>query len=176
MNVSGLLGRLVLSAVLLVGLGGAAMACSSNDDANSTTSDGKAQSLSAAMAKLKAEAAKLGDPSSAGLDLLFGTTRINDTFTLVDAVAAEYGCTATLFVLKDGSFARVSTNVIKDGKRAVGTELDPNGPAIVQLRQGKSFAGVVDILGDLFDTIYEPIVDAKGAVVGAYYVGVKLPK
>jgi hypothetical protein len=140
----------------------------------SATTTPASNALGAAMAKLKLRAAGLGTPSVSGGVLSFGSTTVNGDFGVVDAVAAEFGCTATFFAANGGSFVRVSTNVIKDGKRAVGTQLDPNGPVIVRVRDGRSFAGVVDILGDRYDTIYEPIVDTKGVVVGVYYVGVKL--
>lgn len=133
-----------------------------------------AKQLGPAMTALKAQATRLGAPSISGTVLSFGTTKINDDFTIVDGVAREFGCTATLFAAQGSAFVRISTNVIKDGKRAVGTELDPNGPVIGFVREGKSFTGVVDILGEKYDTIYEPILDATGAVLGAYYVGFKV--
>ena len=165
-----------LAAVVAAGVFGCG---GGNDDAKpaaaSATTTAATTKLTAAMAKLKADAVKLGAPSVSGSVLSFGSTKINDDFTIVDAVTAEFGCTATFFVAQGPAFVRVSTDVMKDGKRAVGTELDPNGPVITQIRQGKPFSGVVDILGDKYDTIYEPIVDAKGTVLGVYYVGVKVP-
>jgi hypothetical protein len=165
-----------LAAVVAVGTVGCG---GGSDDATpsaaSSTTTAAATKLTAAMAKLKADAAEFGAPSVSGSVLSFGSTKINDDFTIVDAVTAEFGCTATFFVAQGPAFVRVSTSVMKEGKRAVGTELDPAGPVIIQIRQGKSFSGVVDILGDEYDTIYEPIVDAKGTVLGVYYVGVKVP-
>ncbi len=166
-----------VAAVLAVGSAGCG---GGSDDATpaaasaTTTVVVAAKQLSAAMAKLKADAAKLGAPSVSGSVLSFGSTKVNDDFTLVDAVAGEFGCTATFFVAQGSAFVRVSTNVMKDGKRAVGTELDPTGPVIAQIRQAKAFSGVVDILGEKYDTIYEPMVDAKGTVLGVHYVGVKV--
>ncbi|MFZ2855172.1 MAG: Cache 3/Cache 2 fusion domain-containing protein [Rhodocyclaceae bacterium] len=123
------------------------------------------------MSTMKAEAAKLGSPKVDGENLYFGSTKINGDFTLVDAVKAKHGGTATFFVKKGNGFVRVSTNVMKDGNRAVGTPLDPNGPASAAIRQGNAYHGIVDILGKLFDTGYEPIKTAKGEIIGIYYVG-----
>ncbi|MBK7258856.1 MAG: Cache 3/Cache 2 fusion domain-containing protein [Ignavibacteriae bacterium] len=82
------------------------------------------------------------------------------------------GSTATLFVRRGESFIRVSTNVQKqDGSRAIGTLLDPNGKAIVAIREGRSFSGVVDILGEPYFTSYEPMRARTGEVVGIWYVG-----
>lgn len=128
--------------------------------------------VKAAMTELKSETEKLGAPKETGGTLFFGSTKINDNFAIVDEVKAHQGgATATLFVKKDSSFIRVSTNVMKEGKRAVGTQLDPSGPAMAALRQGNAYYGIVDILGKLYDTGYEPIKTAKGEVVGVYYVG-----
>ena len=145
-----------------------------------------------AMNLLKAETAKLGAPKVEGTDktadkttpgLYFGTTKVNNNFAVVDKVKAEAGGTATLFVKARSSLAwvccsfvyeyvRVATNVPgKVDGRALGTILDPNGKAIVQINQGKPFYGEVDILGTMYVTGYEPIKDGSGQVIGIWYVG-----
>lgn len=125
----------------------------------------------AAMADLKAETAKLGAAKLEGEDLFFGTSKINGDFTIVDAVNAKHGSTATLFAKKGTNFVRVSTNVMKEGKRAVGSNLDTAGPAYAAINQGKAFYGLVDILGKTYDTGYEPVKSESGDVIGIYYVG-----
>lgn len=132
------------------------------------------RALEEAMVALEAGAARLGAPSASGGVLSFGSTQVNGDVTLVDAITRQFGCTATLFVRQGSDFVRVSTSVMKEGKRAVGTQLDPQGPVIGEVRQGRPFAGNVDILGARYETIYEPIVDAQGTVVGVYYVGFKV--
>lgn len=124
-----------------------------------------------AMAAMKEDAAKLGAAKIEGDALFFGTTKMNDNYALVDALKAKYGCTSTFFMKKGDGFVRVSTNVMKEGKRAVGTPLDPSGPAIAAIRQGNAFYGIVDILGKLYDTGYEPIKNASGEIIGVYYIG-----
>ena len=124
-----------------------------------------------AMAAMKEDAAKLGAPSTDGSSLLFGTTKMNENYALVDSLKAKFACTATFFLKKGDGFVRVSTNVMKDGKRAIGTPLDPSGPAIAAIRQDKVYYGIVDILGKLYDTGYEPIKNAKGEIIGVYYIG-----
>lgn len=124
-----------------------------------------------AMTAMKEDAAKLGAAKIDGGALFFGTTKINDNYALVDALKAKFGCTATFFMKKGDGFVRVSTNVMKEGKRAVGTPLDPSGPAIAAIRQGNTFYGIVDILGKLYDTGYEPIKNAGGEIIGVYYIG-----
>ncbi len=120
--------------------------------------------------------AKIAGKDAAGRPLLsFGDTPVNNNNALVDRVSAIMGGTATVFARDGDSFVRVSTNVSEaDGKRAIGTVLDPNGKAIAAIRDGRSFSGVVDILGKPFITCYEPMMDTSGAVIGIFYVGYAL--
>lgn len=141
----------------------------------------EAQSVQTAMQTLKTKTAALGAPEIRGQDsidgkavpaLWFGSTKINGNFDVVDVVQKEQGGVATLFVKSGEDYVRVSTNVKKDdGSRAVGTVLDPNGKAIAAIRKGQGYYGDADILGKSYVTGYEPIRDAKGQVIGIYFVG-----
>ena len=105
-------------------------------------------------------------------DLRFGNQSVLGHFGLVDKDVELMGGTATLFTHAGTGFVRLSTNVKRpDGSRAVGTVLDPKGPAIAVVSQDRIFYGVVDILGRSYITGYAPIHDAGGANIGLYYVG-----
>lgn len=133
------------------------------------------------MELLMAMTAKLGAPKLEGMEavkgkdapaLYFGTTKVNNTFDIVDAIGKEdgSGMTATLFAKNGEEYVRVSTSVPKpDGSRAMGTILE--GPALESIRTGKAFYGQVPILGRPYITGYEPIRDASGTQIGIYYVG-----
>ena len=139
------------------------------------------ENVKQAMALLKAKTAKLGAPGVKGEEavagkqvpaLYFGTTKMNNNFTVVDEVKKEMGGTATLFVKSGDDFVRVATNVqTDDGSRAIGTALDPKGKAIAAIRGGGAYYGDADILGKPYITGYEPIHDSGGGVIGIYYVG-----
>jgi PAS domain S-box len=104
--------------------------------------------------------------------LRFGLTPVANDFTVVDQAVALAGGTATIFVRSGEDFVRVSTNVIRpEGGRAVGTILDPTGPAIAAIRRGEAYYGVVDILGRPYLTGYAPATDASGEIVAIHYVG-----
>ena len=124
-----------------------------------------------AMEALKKELNDLGAPKLDGDNLFFGNAKINGNFAAVDDIKSKHGATATVFVKKGGNYVRISTNVMKGDARAVGTPLDPTGPAKAAIDQGKGFYGIVDILGKLYDTGYEPIKTPKGETIGIYYVG-----
>lgn len=139
------------------------------------------EKVKAAMVLLKSKAEKLGPPKIQGTDtvadktvpaIYFGSTKMNNNFTLVDDVAKEAGGTATIFVKSGAEYVRVATNVKKDdGSRAIGTILDPNGKAIQSINKNEAFYGEVTILGKPYITGYDPIYDAGNNVIGIYYVG-----
>ena len=145
----------------------------------------------ASMAALQDKTAKLGAPKIEGTDevggksvpvLYFGSTKMNNNFTIVDEIGKEDpGMNATLFV-KAGveqdrgtvseEYIRVATTVrLPDTRRAVGTAL--GSPALESIRAGEPYYGEVDVLGKAYITRYEPIKDASGETIGAYFVGYK---
>lgn len=124
-----------------------------------------------AMAVLKEKTQKLGAAQAMGNQLFFGSSKMNGVYTIVDEVKTEKNCTATLFVKVGTEFIRISTNVVVDGSRAVGTPLNNKNKAYESLIKGEPFYGTIDVLGKQYDAGYEPIKDAAGNVVGAYYIG-----
>lgn len=108
--------------------------------------------------------------------LAFGGVSQAHRNNIVDDVTKIGSGTATIFVKKNREFIRISTNVRRkiDNVRVIGTRLDPAGKVIEQLNAGKSFYGVVDILGEPYISGYEPIVDMNNTVIGAWYVGYKV--
>ena len=145
------------------------------------------------MTTLKEKTAKLGAPKIEGTEavgnklvpvLYFGSTKMNDNFTLVDEVAKEGGpgMAVTLFV-KAGipqaraaggdEYIRVATSVrLAYGiGRAVGTVM--GSPALDSIKAGEPYFGEVEVLGTAYITRYEPIKDASGETIGAYFVGYK---
>ena len=95
---------------------------------------------------------------------------LDGDFEVVDKVRAIAGGTMTVF----RGDLRVSTNVLKpNGDRAVGTRLAPGPVFDAVFKQGAVYRGEADILGTAYYTIYEPLKDAEGAVLGILYVGVK---
>jgi diguanylate cyclase (GGDEF)-like protein/PAS domain S-box-containing protein len=143
--------------------------------------------VSSSMQLLKQNSAQLGKPEVVGSislndevvpNLMLGNHAISKNYSLVDGVTSIGSGTATIFVKSDQEFIRVTTNIQQKNfghvGRAIGTRLDPNGRAIANLKQGKPFYGVVDILGEPYISGYEPIFDEDGQVIGAWYVGYKV--
>jgi Cache 3/Cache 2 fusion domain len=132
----------------------------------------KTGDVKASMTALQAETAKLGAAKVQGSDLYFGDTKASND--LVRAVKKEHGAAASIFVKSGDQYTRVATTVKKeDGSNAVGTALDANSPAIAKLNSGEPYYGDATVFGKTYDAGYEPIKDASGAVIGAYFVGYK---
>jgi hypothetical protein len=130
-----------------------------------------AEQVKEALKLMKVEAAKLGEPKAEGSRLFFGTTKMNGDYTIVDGLKTRFNCTATFFSKKDTDYVRISTNVLNEGNRAVGTVLDPKGPAYAAISKGEAFYGMVSILGKKYEAGYEPVKNAAGETIGVYYVG-----
>jgi len=130
-----------------------------------------AEQVKAALKQMRAEAAMLGEPKLDGSKLCFGTTKINGDYTIVDGLKAKFTCTATFFAKKGADYVRISTNVLNEGNRAVGTVLNPQGPAYAAIAKGETYYGLVDILGKKYEAGYEPVKNAAGETIGVYYVG-----
>lgn len=93
----------------------------------------------------------------------------NNDFTLVDRIQAVAGVDTVTVFFGD---LRVSTNVLEDGKRAIGTRISEAVFDTV-LTQGEPFTGVAYVVNEWFITRYVPLRDHLGRVVGSLYVGAR---
>ncbi|HKJ90417.1 MAG TPA: methyl-accepting chemotaxis protein [Oceanipulchritudo sp.] len=98
---------------------------------------------------------------------------------VVDEVGKVTGDTATLFQRMNpaGDMLRIATNVNKEGQRAVGTYIpavNPDGspnPVIREILAGRTFRGRAFVVDQWYVTIYKPLKNADGEVMGILYVG-----
>ncbi|WP_068497800.1 methyl-accepting chemotaxis protein [Paenibacillus kribbensis] len=95
-----------------------------------------------------------------------GSKLINNNEEIVDEIGGTTGDTVTFFQGEQ----RVATNVMLDGKRAVGTKVSEKVAAVV-LQQGQPYYGQAVVVGKTYQAAYAPIRSAEGAVIGILYVG-----
>jgi len=101
-----------------------------------------------------------------------GNQRITGDFTLVDHLSEKEKLPASIFQLHDNTFIRVSTNVRQpDGGRITGTLLDITGPVYERVINGQTYLGRANVEGIMHATIYVPIFDEKGKLIGAFVLG-----
>ncbi|MBA4356336.1 MAG: chemotaxis protein [Desulfovibrio sp.] len=94
-----------------------------------------------------------------------GFTLSSDRF--VDQIKKNLGLECTVFQAD----MRISTTIMKEGKRAVGTKMDNPKVLELVLQKGQRFIGHNIILGAAYNTAYWPIVDAHNQVAGMFFIG-----
>lgn len=88
-----------------------------------------------------------------------------DSNNVVDYIKDKFDCDATIFL----GDVRVTTTIIKDESRVVGTKLDENISKVVF--DNNVYFGETDILGSRYDTAYSPIVGENNKVIGVIFTG-----
>jgi len=75
--------------------------------------------------------------------------------------------------VRDGDdFMRVSTSLKKaDGSRALGTFLGKTHPGYQALISGQEYEGYAKLFGKDYMTVYRPVKDVQGQVIGILYIG-----
>ncbi len=97
-----------------------------------------------------------------------GKTQISHNTDLVDHLAELTGDTVTLFL----GDTRVATTVrTPSGERATGTKVSDIVAQKV-LKNGQIYLGEANVVGELYQTAYEPIRDINGDIIGIFYVGI----
>ncbi|MGS0695615.1 methyl-accepting chemotaxis protein [Shewanella sp. 0m-4] len=98
--------------------------------------------------------------------------QINASKSKVDRYSNLTGGNATVFVREGDNFIRISTSLKKsDGKRALATYLDKQHPAYNAMLKGNDYEGYAQLFGKDYMTIYRPIKDSSGSVIGILYIG-----
>ncbi|MBP1908432.1 methyl-accepting chemotaxis protein [Methanolobus bombayensis] len=114
-----------------------------------------------------------GNPSIANGNMMFGDQyTINGNYAVLDKIAEETGGDVTVFQVQNGEAIRVSTTIRNEnGNRVVGTSLNNDiYRAVVQNRQ--TYEGRANVLGEWYLSLYEPVVDNSGTVIGVLFVGI----
>lgn len=109
-----------------------------------------------------------GDWRVEGDKLFKGDKLINDDTGIVDLIKEKTGSLATIFL----GDTRIATNVTKaDGSRATGTKAAANVVETV-LKGGNDYKGTADVAGMKCQTLYIPLKDAGGKVIGMWFSGI----
>lgn len=103
-----------------------------------------------------------------GNKLYKGEKLINNDTGFVDEIKKETEAAATIF-LDD---TRIATNVVDNGKRAVGTKMSKEVYDSV-IKNGNIFSGQANVLNSKYETKYIPIRDNDKRIIGALFIGVE---
>ncbi|MDD2510566.1 MAG: methyl-accepting chemotaxis protein [Syntrophomonas sp.] len=96
-----------------------------------------------------------------------GDVLMEENYDVVDRIGKLTGDTVTIFK----GDTRVSTNVMKDNKRQVGTQVSEQVAEAV-LKKGETYIGRANVVGTWNETAYEPIKNSVGQIIGIWYAGV----
>ncbi len=98
-----------------------------------------------------------------------------NSYEFIDEFGQKLGITATVFKKEADDFIRVVTNIQKDdGSRAVGTFLGKASAAYQPIMNENRFLGRASILGKNYLTAYDPLLNARGDLIGILYVGIPI--
>ncbi|AFM41210.1 response regulator of citrate/malate metabolism [Desulfosporosinus acidiphilus SJ4] len=97
-----------------------------------------------------------------------GDVQVSYQTELVDHLSELTGDTVTLFL---GDTRTATTVRDANGKRAIGTKVS-DVVAQTVLKNGQTYLGEANVVGQLFQTAYEPIRDSNGEIIGIFYVGI----
>ncbi|MGE7673806.1 methyl-accepting chemotaxis protein [Lysinibacillus sp. NPDC094403] len=100
-------------------------------------------------------------------DLYKGDAKVANETAIIDKLGELSQAAITIFAHD----TRINTNIVVDGKRAIGTTADPIVAETV-LTQGKSYTGTAEVVGEPYLTKYEPIKNAGGETIGMIFAGV----
>ncbi|GCD81433.1 methyl-accepting chemotaxis protein TlpC [Parageobacillus thermoglucosidasius] len=94
-----------------------------------------------------------------------GNVKMNHNDEIVDQIGKLVNGNVVIFQ----NDVRVATNIKKNGKRVIGTTV-PEKIANIVLKQGKTYFGEVETLGETFQAAYMPIKNADGESIGIFCV------
>jgi len=95
-----------------------------------------------------------------------GNIKIDGKNELLDEMGNITGGIANIFM----GNTTVATNIIVDGKRTIGAQADDTIAKAV-LEKGEVYFGIADISGEKYTTVYEPLKDENGEIIGMWLVG-----
>lgn len=103
--------------------------------------------------------------------LYAGNTNLSLDTTLVDDIKSSTDAIASIFLLKDEKLIRITTNVMKNGKRITGTYITSSSPIYKNVIDNKPYCGRAIVEGDWYIARYKPLLDKNGRIIGAIGLG-----
>ena len=141
------------------------------------------EQVEASIDLLKRETLALGPPHLSGTvkewgdvpNLMFGNTSMTNNTEILNSIQSLMGGKTAILVRQGDNFVRVATNFVDaKGGMTVNTAIDPHGQAVINLRKGEVYSGIINILGVSYIGEDDPIFDANHQVIGAWFRGFKV--
>ena len=107
-----------------------------------------------------------GDWSIKNNELYKGSEKMTDHVDIIDDLGKQMDGGVTVFQGTKG----LVTNLQLEGKRLTGKDADPIVIEAV-MAHGETFVGEADVVGTKYLTLYTPIKNAEGEIIGMWFVG-----
>jgi len=147
------------------------------DPSTTTSWQVREQTSTAAASTLSLPQARLGNTP-----IMPGADDPNSGNAFIDGAGRDGDAFCTIFqrMNETGDMLRIATNVhTAEGKRATGTYIAVRAadgsanPVLTAVLAGKTYTGRAQVAGVLCQTVYAPLLDAHGGVIGMLFTGVE---
>lgn len=126
------------------------------------------------LGKIKIDKSQLVSIGDINVPTLYaGNTKLSLDTALVDNIKNSTGEISSIFLLEDNKLIRISTNIIKDKKRLVGTFINSDSDVYKKIINNETYFGRNLVEGDWYLTGYKPMLDENKKVIGALAIGDK---
>lgn len=105
--------------------------------------------------------------------LYAGNTKLCLDYKFVDSIKTATGQICSIFLLDSNSLIRISTNIIKDNVRPLGTVINSDSEVYKKIISNEIYLGMNFVQGDWYITGYKPLLDKSNKVIGALGIGSK---
>ncbi|MBU3134162.1 Cache 3/Cache 2 fusion domain-containing protein [Clostridium gasigenes] len=106
--------------------------------------------------------------------LYAGKQRLSLDPTVIDNIKSSTGAIASIYLLNDNKLIRVSTTLIKDNKKAIGTSLSSDSDIYNKIINNEDYSGRVTFEGESYMSKFKPLLDKNKKVIGALGLGNKM--
>ncbi|MBU3109282.1 Cache 3/Cache 2 fusion domain-containing protein [Clostridium gasigenes] len=106
--------------------------------------------------------------------LYAGKQRLSLDPTVIDNIKSSTGAIASIYLLNDNKLIRVSTTLIKDNKKAIGTYLSSDSDIYNKIINNEYYSGRVTFEGEIYMSKFRPLLDKNKKVIGALGLGNKV--
>ncbi|NKF08016.1 Cache 3/Cache 2 fusion domain-containing protein [Clostridium gasigenes] len=106
--------------------------------------------------------------------LYAGKQRLSLDPTVIDNIKSSTGAIASIYLLNDNKLIRVSTTLIKDNKKAIGTYLSSDSDIYNKIINNEDYSGRVTFEGESYMSKFKPLLDKNKKVIGALGLGNKM--
>lgn len=90
---------------------------------------------------------------------------------LIDKLTTSTGAISSIYLLNNNKLIRVSTTLLRDGERALGTYISDDSVIYKKIINKEDYSGVITFNGKSYTSKIKPLLDKNNNVIGAIGLG-----